>query len=147
MFLLRSPSADRVRSYILSLSVLYRLGRPVLSAVRHRSGVSFLYDVHVDHITALHHSQGPRRADGYLWILHRAHVPYSLSKHRRHVSPACPECKTEAGDLTHCYWSCVKIQQYWNNILFETQKVLNKKLSPRFLLCLPNGRVTDMYQK
>lgn len=84
-------------------------------------------------------------------ILHRAHVaPNRLSKYRKDVSPFCLKCKTGIGDLTHCYWSCVKIQKYWNDILFEIQKVLKKKLQldPVSLrLGLSSDRAADMYQK
>ena len=86
-----------------------------------------------------------------LKILHRAHVaPSRLSKYRKDVSPLCLKCKTEVGDLTHCYWSCVKIQKYWSDILFEIQKVLEKRLEldpVSLLLGLPSDHVTDMYQK
>lgn len=86
-----------------------------------------------------------------LKILHRAHVaPNRLCKYRKDISPVCLKCKIEISDLTHCYWSCVKIQKYWNDILFEIQKVLKKKLefNPIFLLLgLSDKSITDMYQK
>ena len=86
-----------------------------------------------------------------LKILHRAHIaPNRLSKYKKDVSPVCPKCKTEIGDLTHCYWSCVKIQKYWSDILLEMQKILRKKLELHpvsLLLGLSDDRVTDRYQK
>lgn len=84
-------------------------------------------------------------------ILHRAHVaPSSLSKYRKEVSPFCLKCKTEIGDLTHYLWSCVKIQKYWNDILFEIQKILKKELelNPIFLvLGLPSSKIPDICHK
>lgn len=86
-----------------------------------------------------------------LKILHRAHVaPNRLSKYRKDISPVCLKCKTEIGGLTHCYWSCVKIQKYWNDILSEMQKILKKQLDLNpvsMLLGLSNDRVNDKYQK
>lgn len=46
-------------------------------------------------------------------ILHRMHI----SPNRRHnfnptLSPMCLKCKTEIGTLTHCLWSCHKLQRY-----------------------------------
>ncbi len=86
-----------------------------------------------------------------LKILQRARAaPNRLSKYRKDVSPFCLKCKTETGDLTHCLWSCVKIQKYWNDVLFEVQEVLKMELEldqVSLLLGLPSVRVTDMYQK
>lgn len=86
-----------------------------------------------------------------LKILHRVHIaPNRLSKYRKDVSPFCLKCKTGIGDLTHCLWSCVKIQKYWNDVLFELRKVLKKdlELDPvSLLLGLPSDHITDSYQK
>lgn len=84
-------------------------------------------------------------------ILHRAHVsPVRLSKYRKDVSPFCLKCRTEIGDLTHCFWSCAKIQKYWSSILFEMQKVLkvDLELDPvSLVLGLPSVHVTDRHHK
>lgn len=62
-------------------------------------------------------------------ILHRMHI----SPNRRHnfnptLSPMCLKCKTENGTLTHCLWSCHKLQRYWSNILTEIEKILGLRL-------------------
>ena len=86
-----------------------------------------------------------------LKILQRAHVaPNRLSKYRKDVSPFCLKCKTGVGDLTHCFWSCAKIQNYWRDVLFEIQKVLKRELEldpVSLLLGLPSARVSGLYQK
>ena len=51
-----------------------------------------------------------------LRIIHGLHI----STNRRHAfshsssSPQCLKCKTDTGTLTHCLWSCTKIQRYWS---------------------------------
>lgn len=81
-------------------------------------------------------------------ILHRAHAaPNRFSKYRKDVSPVCLKCKTEIIDLTHCYWSCAKVQKYWNDILTKIQKEMKRKLglgSVSLLLGLLNDCVTDL---
>ena len=46
-----------------------------------------------------------------LRIIHRLHI----SPNRRHA------CKTDTGTLTHCLWSCTKIQRYWSGVLQEIE--------------------------
>ena len=62
-------------------------------------------------------------------ILHRMHI----SPNRRHLfnctlSPMCLKYKTEVGTLTHCLWSCYKLQRYWSDIVTEMEKTLSVKL-------------------
>ncbi len=61
-----------------------------------------------------------------LKIMHRLHI----SPHRRHLfnrslSPLCLKCKTNVGTLTHCFWSCHKLQQYWTEIIREIESILH----------------------
>lgn len=61
-----------------------------------------------------------------LKIKHRLHI----SPHRRHLfdpslSPLCLKCKINVGTLTHCFWSCHKLQTYWSGIVREIQNILH----------------------
>ena len=40
----------------------------------------------------------------------------------------CLKCKTEIGTLTHCFWSCCKLQKYWSDILVEMEKIFHRHL-------------------
>lgn len=86
-----------------------------------------------------------------LKINHRMHI----SPNRRHkfnacLSPLCLKCKTEIGTLTHCLWSCSKLQKYWSDILCEIQRILGIKLDLdplSLLLGLPSKHVMSKHQK
>lgn len=81
---------------------------------------------------------------------------YIYTHIRRHccdptLSPVCLKCTTEICTLTHCLWSCQKIQRHWSTVITETEKVLGLKLemdpmslilglSARYAV-LPNERV------
>ena len=84
-----------------------------------------------------------------LRIIHRLHI----SPNRRHAfsptssSPQCLKCKTDTGTLTHCLWSCTKIQRYWSGVLQEIEKILgvDLELDPvSLLLVLPSRQVTSV---
>lgn len=78
-------------------------------------------------------------------ILHRLHV----SPHRRHLfsrslSPVCLKCKTDVGTLTHCFWSCYKLQEYWADITGELGKIFHVdiEMDPlSLILGLPSDRL------
>ncbi len=40
----------------------------------------------------------------------------------------CLKCKTEVGTLTHCLWSCNRLQRYWFLVLGEMEKIFNMQL-------------------
>ncbi len=72
-----------------------------------------------------------------LKILHRLHI----SPHRRHffnhlLSPLCLKCKTDVGTLTHCFWSCHKLQRYWVEIISELERIfhVNIEMDPTSLI-------------
>lgn len=61
-----------------------------------------------------------------LKILHRAHIsPSQRHRFNSDLSPLCPKCQTEVGNLTHCLWSCRKIQQFWFSIKGELDKIFS----------------------
>lgn len=80
-----------------------------------------------------------------LKILHRAHI--SPSKRHRfdaEFSPICLKCKTEIASLTHCLWSCWKIQRFWFNVGQEINKILsvNFEINAIYML-LGLSNITD----
>lgn len=61
-----------------------------------------------------------------LKILHRAHIsPSQRSKFNSELSPFCLKCKIDNGTLTHCYWSCRKIQNFWYTVKCELDKIFS----------------------
>lgn len=78
-------------------------------------------------------------------IIHRFHI----SPHRRHcfnssLSPMCLKCKIEIGTLTHCLWSCNRLQRYWALVAGEMEKIFNVHLDldpVSLLLGIPNGLI------
>lgn len=85
-----------------------------------------------------------------LKILHRAHIsPLQRSKFRADFSPLCPKCKTEMGNLTHCFWFCNKIQRFWLGVSEEVSKVLGVSVVPdpaSFLLGMSPPVSLDKYK-
>ena len=86
-----------------------------------------------------------------LKIIHRMHI----SPNRRHhfnpsLSPMCLKCKIEIGTLTHCFWSCLKLQMYWSSVLSEIQKILGLELETdhvSLILGFPSRRLTSKHNK
>lgn len=86
-----------------------------------------------------------------LKIIHRMHI----SPNRRHhfnptLSPMCLKCKIEVGTLTHCLWSCQKLQVYWCKVLSEIEKILGLKLEMdpvSLLLGLPSQYLISKHKK
>uniref|UniRef100_A0A3Q3G8L9 Reverse transcriptase domain-containing protein n=1 Tax=Kryptolebias marmoratus TaxID=37003 RepID=A0A3Q3G8L9_KRYMA len=82
-----------------------------------------------------------------LKLLHRAHLaPNRVSKFKPGSSSLCPKCKIHEGNLTHCLWSCPKIQLYWVSILAEIRRIIktNIDLDPvSLLLGLPNKHIQN----
>ena len=59
-----------------------------------------------------------------LKLLHRSHIsPSQCHKFNPDASPLCPKCKIETGSLTHCLWHCRNIQQFWQVIGQEINKI------------------------
>lgn len=86
-----------------------------------------------------------------LMILHRAHIsPQLRHKFKSDSSPSCLKCKVETGTLTHCFWSCSKVQHFWHNVGQEMDKIFSAKLNcnPVFLLLgLTDPIVTNKFHK
>ena len=41
------------------------------------------------------------------------------------LSPLCLQCKTDVGTLTHCFWSCHKLQRYWVEVISEIERIFH----------------------
>lgn len=72
-----------------------------------------------------------------LKILHRAHIsPSRRHKFEEELSPICLKCKTEEGDLVHCFWLCREIQKFCAVIEQEISGILyfNIGCDPKHML-------------
>lgn len=78
-------------------------------------------------------------------ILHRTHITPALkNKMDATASPLCFKCKTEIGNYIHCFWSCVKLQNYWCDVITDLSIIfgVSVDLNPLCLLLgLPDGRI------
>ncbi len=79
---------------------------------------------HAKSISVCNHEQAIQ-----LKIIYRMHISRN---HRHHFNPTLSstylKCKIEIGTLTHCFWSCWKLQRYWSDVLSEIEKILGLKL-------------------
>ena len=84
-------------------------------------------------------------------ILHRIHITPALkNKMDAAVSPLCFKCKAETGNHIHCFWSCVKLQNYWCDIVTELSAIFSVpiELNPMCLLLgLPDNRLRRVEHK
>ena len=66
------------------------------------------------------------------------------------ASPLCLKCHLELGSYIHCFWSCLKMQDYWAGILVELCKIFNVQveLNPMCLLLgFPDTQIIDVNHK
>ena len=77
----------------------------------------------------------------YQWIRckvrHRLH--YSKTKWHRiypQASPLCDRCKASKGSLTHLFWLCPLLNNYWRNIFDWYSKVYERAIDPGAELAL-----------
>lgn len=86
-----------------------------------------------------------------LKILHRAHIsPSQRHRFNADLSPLCPKCKIETGSLTHCLWSCRKIQHLWYVIGRKINKMLaiNVECKPLYMLLgISTASIPDKYKR
>ena len=84
-------------------------------------------------------------------ILHRIHITPALkNKMDATASPLCLKCKTDTGNYIHCLWSCVKLQNYWSDIVSELSSIFGVPidLNPMCLLLgLPDGHLRKTEHK
>lgn len=72
-----------------------------------------------------------------LKLLHRAHIsPSRRHKFKNDCSPVCLKCKTEEGNLAHCFWFCREIQKCWIIVEKELNIILSINIGrdPKYLL-------------
>ena len=66
------------------------------------------------------------------------------------ASPYCFKCKTEIGNYIHCLWSCVKLRNYWSDIVTELSIIFGVpiELNPMCLLLgLPDSHIINVKHK
>lgn len=79
-----------------------------------------------------------------LKILHRAH------KFKEDCLPVCPKCKTEQGDLIHCFWFCREIQKFWVMVEQELNVILSINIGhgpKHMLLGIYDDIIVDKHKK
>lgn len=70
-------------------------------------------------------------------IIHRLHIT-PVSRHRMDpsLSNLCNKCQNTGGTYIHCLWDCHYIQEFWNNILGEIDKIFGRPLQLNAGTCL-----------
>ena len=64
-------------------------------------------------------------------IVHRTYFTNSkLSKMYPSISDTCNRCNMSPADMTHMFWSCPLIQEYWSTIFKHLSVALNLVLTP-----------------
>lgn len=64
-------------------------------------------------------------------VVHRVHYSKTrLSKIFPNLSPLCNRCNAAEGTLTHLFWSCLKIHNFWSLIFQWFSSVFNIILTP-----------------
>ncbi len=84
-------------------------------------------------------------------ILHHTHITPALkNKMDAITSPLYWKCKSEIGVYAHCFWSCVKLQRYWFDIVNELSAIFNIsiRMDPMCLILgLPDGHIANSKHK
>ena len=80
-------------------------------------------------------------------ILHRIHITPALrNKMDTNTSPLCLKCKVEIGNYVHCLWSCVKLQNYWYDIVSELSVIFGVSIDLNpvcLLLGFPDAHIVN----
>ncbi len=76
-------------------------------------------------------------------------VEFVECTHNLHMSISlmCLKCKTEVGTLTHCLWSCKKLQRYWFLVLGKWKRSFNMQLDfdpVSLVLGIPNNCIVSL---
>ena len=53
-----------------------------------------------------------------------------LARFYSYVNPTCDRCHSDIASLTHMFWSCPCLQNYWKDIFNIISRVLNINLQP-----------------
>ena len=64
-------------------------------------------------------------------VLHRMH--YSKAKLSRiypDLTDICDRCSQAPADLTHMFWSCPRLVEYWRSFFYVISEILGVKLDP-----------------
>jgi len=64
-------------------------------------------------------------------VVHRLYYSKTkLNKIYKSVSPICDRCKTKEGSLSHMFWFCPKLFNFWTAIFDIFSKVFQKEVKP-----------------
>jgi len=76
-------------------------------------------------------------------VVHRLYYSKTkLSKIYNSISPVCDRCKTEEGSLSHMFWFCHKLFNFWTAIFDFFSKVFQKEVKPDHSLAILGSSVT-----
>lgn len=64
-------------------------------------------------------------------VVHRIYFTNSkLSKIYSNIADTCNRCHMTPADMTHMFWSCPRLHDYWTNIFKHLAQALNMQLTP-----------------
>ena len=64
-------------------------------------------------------------------VVHRLHYSKTrLNKIFPNLSPQCNECKAAEGTLSHLFWTCSKLHNFWSLIFQWFSSVFNTRITP-----------------
>ena len=63
-------------------------------------------------------------------------TPVRLHHMSANIPDVCSKCLTEKGTLFHCQWECLKIQDFWKDVLKCLSDLFNTKVPLNAGLCL-----------
>lgn len=64
-------------------------------------------------------------------IVHRAHMSKDKLAHIfPNISPICYRCNAEVATLTHMFWSCVSLNNFWKDLFGTLYKVIDVDVQP-----------------
>ncbi|XP_059843193.1 uncharacterized protein fam185a isoform X1 [Hypanus sabinus] len=70
-------------------------------------------------------------------IVHRAHMSKDkLARFYSHINPQCDRCHSDVASLTHMFWSCPTLHNYWKDIFATISSIWNIDLQPHFITAI-----------
>lgn len=64
-------------------------------------------------------------------VVHRLHWSKArLARIRPDLDPMCDRCNTESATLSHMFWSCPKLFEFWNSVFAFLSRVLEVNIEP-----------------
>lgn len=72
----------------------------------------------------------------YKWLMRMYITLVRLHHMSANIPDVCSKCLTEKGTLFHCQWECLKIQDFWKDVLKCLSDLFNTKVPLNAGLCL-----------